>query len=313
MKAEQDALFAWKALIEGRAVNRDAFQLIDGRIDIRGLVLPTASVESRIDLPVATLEKTRQPVRIANAKWNSIDFTSSFISNLKFEDCEFTNCVFDSCDCTNWGIWSSKLTECSFVEAKLRGAVMGGLTNRRLRNEFVGVNFSSTDLRGSYWPAGKVFRCLFDGTKLDRVEFGSVEFVDCRFLGPLNSTIFYRTGFDGQEFPPNDLLNVDFSDATLSMVAFRGPSLVTTKFPNDSDHVVIENLPRALATLIYLVKQQKSSGWRAVEAILMQIDKWRGHFQKRYVLNMRDMQEYVGQDGLRIFVDMLKQSQAKRR
>ena len=88
------------------------------------------------------------------------------------------------------------------------------------RNTYVGVDFTEADLRGTAYVAAAFERCLFRKTKLLKVNFGTSTFADCRFEGQLREVIFWRSnlfarGFPEDAFPPNEMVNVDFSRAQL--------------------------------------------------------------------------------------------------
>src|SRR5262249_9486511 len=147
---------------------------------------------------------------LSSRKFRSLDFSGSHLAELHLEKCTFEDCIFDNCDCTNWGIWECRFSNCRFRSALLKKAVMGGDTEG-IRNEYIDNDFTKADFRGSSWFAAKVERCLFADSRLDKVEFQSVEFVDCVFSGRLDATIFYRNGFEGAAYPPNEMKNVDLS------------------------------------------------------------------------------------------------------
>ena len=62
---------------------------------------------------------------------------------------------------------------------------------------------------------------MFEGTRLDGVDFQSSSFIRCRFAGELREVIFWDRGFETGKPDANPMDEVDFRDATLPWVEFR--------------------------------------------------------------------------------------------
>ncbi len=62
--------------------------------------------------------------------------------------------------------------------------------------------------------------------------------------------MFARPGFADGDFPANEMVDVDFTEASLRMVEFRKLTLDRVRLPNRPDHIVLEDYAGALDRLI---------------------------------------------------------------
>lgn len=141
-------------------------------------------------------------------------------------------------------------------------------------------------------------RCVFRNAKLVKVDFQTSTFTDCQFEGELRDVLFYRRGFQGEAFPPNEMINVDFSRAQLRAVGFRGLTMDRVKLPHDANHIVIRNFASALDRMIAIFKQQQDNTAKMLVAFLNIYRKWAVPDQKQGVINAQDLAEAVGEDAV---------------
>lgn len=258
MISESRSLEIWERLSRGRSLADLALGSKDGRVDLRGLMLTDPSILRQYQTTIAAITEV-ETRKVSAVKWHNLDFTGSKLSTLRFVDCEVINCVFDECELRDLRVWSTTFTDCSFKAANLRGAMLAGVKDHR-RTVYVGIDFSKADLRQTVYKAGSFERCLFHDAKLAKIDFQSSTFVDCVFEGELRDVLFYERGFKGDEFPPNKMINVDFSRAVLHAVAFRGLNLDRVKLPEDSSHIVIRrDVPATLDWLSTTLQQQSDA------------------------------------------------------
>ena len=109
---------------------------------------------------------------------------------------------------------------------------------------------------GTIYEAPAFERCLFRHTKLVKIDFQTSTFADCRFEGALKDVLFHRQAFKGERFPPNDMVNVDFTAAKLHDVGFRNLVLDRVRFPDDAEHVVIKNFAAAMDQAIAALSRE---------------------------------------------------------
>jgi hypothetical protein len=128
------------------------------------------------------------------------------------------------------------------------------------------------------------------------------------FEGELNDVLFYRCGFQGEAFPPNEMINVDFSRAKLRHVGFRGLALDRVTLPQDVEHIVIRNFTRALDKMIDELNQQEDSMSKKLVAFLQIDRKWAPENRAQGVINLEDLKGVVGEEGVRRLIGLLSEN-----
>lgn len=306
MISESLNLEIWDRLIQGKPLDGLALGAKEGRVDLGGLELPEPSVVRRFQMRGVPIAEIDPGAIIHGAKWQNLDFSGSKLNGLRMFGCELSNCRFDRCRLQDLRVWSTTFNECSFAGANLRKAMLGGVQNGK-RNRFSGVNFSNADLRETVYKAAAIERCVFRGAKLVKIDFQTSTFVDCVFEGELRDVLFYRRGFEGDAFPANEMINVDFSRAKLHDVGFRGLVLDRVKLPEDADHIVIRNVPTTLDKLIVVLKQQGDALGQQLAAFLNIDRKWVAPNQAQAVINVQDLAETLGDEGVNRLRELLRQ------
>ena len=230
------------------------------------------------------------------AKWEDLDFSNSKLNGLRFSGCELRNCYFERCQLQDLRVWSTTMSGCCFKGANLKKSVLGGVVDSE-RNRYSGVDFSYADLRETVYKAAAFEQCDFRHAKLVKIDFQTSTFTDCVFEGVLRDVLFYRNGFEGEAFPSNEMMNVDFSRAQLHDVGFRGLTLDRVKLPQDSDHIVIRDVQATLDRLIAKLKQQGDTTGKQLAAFLDIDRKWIPPDRVQGVINIQDLEETVGVEG----------------
>jgi uncharacterized protein YjbI with pentapeptide repeats len=287
----------WNRLVCDKPLDSLGLGSKDGRVDLNGLTLPELRVKRTFEFNGIPIEEIESAPFVKCAKWKSFDFTASKLKHLRLTECELSDCLFDGCQLEDLRVWATTFRECSFTRANLRGAVLGAVENGK-RNVYSGVDFSGADLRRTVYTAAAFERCNFRYSKLEGIDFGTSTFRDCVFEGELRDVVFYRRGFKGESFPPNEMLNVDFSQAKLHDVGFRGLTLEQVKLPDDSDHILIRNVTVTLNRLIGTLNQQDDATAKKLVAFLNIDKEWRPAGQVQTVINIEDLAETVGDEGV---------------
>jgi uncharacterized protein YjbI with pentapeptide repeats len=203
-------------------------------------------------------------------------------------------------------VWSTSFANVSFRSADLCGAVLGGTSdNDSRRNTFHDVDFTAADMRGSIYGAAEFVRCKFNHAKLDKVDFQSSAFTDCSFEGELRDVLFYHRGFDCERFPPNEMKRVDLRRAKLRGSEFRGLDLDEVSFPEDEDHIVVEDYPQILDRLLAHFGERPDMGSRGLTARFKHKKQWLGPRQRVGVLNKRDLITSGGEEGFRTVMTII--------
>jgi uncharacterized protein YjbI with pentapeptide repeats len=289
----------WRQLIHGKPLSDAGVPKVGGRLDLRDMHVPEPHALKTVRTPLADVTVLGGITSIEGASWQSIDFSCSQLPGLRLSDCQIRDCVFDRCRMPDLRVWSSDFSNVSFRFADLRGAVLGGTSeNDSRRNSFHDVDFTAADMRGTIYGAAEFLRCKFNHAKLNKVDFQSSTFTDCSFEGELRGVLFYRKGFKGELFPPNEMKRIDFRRAKLRWSEFRGLDLDEVFFPEDEDHIVVENYPEILDRLLASFRGRSDLGSRGLVAIFENRKKWLGPRQRVGVLNKHDLIESAGEDGL---------------
>ncbi len=211
------------------------------------------------------------------------------------------NCRFDDCNLQGVRIWATSFRDVSFKGTNLRSSVLGGVHDG-VRNTFAGVDFSGANLSGTIYQAAAFERCTFCNTKLVKIDFQTSTFTDCCFEGELDDVLFYRQAFKGENYPPNEMVNVDFSRARLKHVGFRGLLLDRVRLPKDDEHIVLENFAATLIRLAATLEQQSDPIAKKLVAFIGLKRKWAVPNQAQGYINVTDLADVVGEEGVKRFL-----------
>jgi uncharacterized protein YjbI with pentapeptide repeats len=299
----------WQHLIHGKPFDEVGVPTIDGRLNLRNLHVPDPHSVKTVRTPLADVTVLGGVTSIKSTSWQSIDFTASQLPGLRFLDSQIRNCVFDRCRMDDLRVWRTDFENVSFRSADLRGAVLGGTSEEsNRRNSFHDVDFTAADMRGTIYGAAEFVRCKFNHAKLNKVDFQSSTFTDCSFEGELRGILFYRTGFRGGRFPPNEMKRVDLRRAKLRWSEFRGLDLDEVFLPTDEDHIVMENYPETLDRLLAYFRGRSDLGSRRLTTRFEHEKKWLGPHQSVGVLSKNDLVESGGEEGLKTVLRIIGSS-----
>src|SRR3954464_13237054 len=105
----------WKRLRDGRGLTDLESGDSSGRIDLRGLQLPDPVVVRQVKVSGAQVSEIAGEEKIQGITWRGVDFTGSKLNGLRLVDCEIENCVFDECQLRDLRMWSTRVSQTSFV------------------------------------------------------------------------------------------------------------------------------------------------------------------------------------------------------
>jgi uncharacterized protein YjbI with pentapeptide repeats len=107
--------------------------------------------------------------------------------------------------------------------------------------------------------------CNFSAARLAGVGFEQCALVRCRFSGPVENVVF-----DGRKLPdratPLPLVDVDFAEARLDQVEFRGYRLDRVTIPTDPDIRLIRNYRCVVEHAVGLLEGDDSRPGRMLRA-----------------------------------------------
>jgi uncharacterized protein YjbI with pentapeptide repeats len=283
----------WDRLLRGKSLEGLDLLKTDGRWDLSSLDAPPTKIVRRFFIGFTRIEEQSGFLQVRGLHWKDLSFSRCHLDSLRLFDTRIENCSFDQARCQGWRMWSSTFVNSTFRGADLRNASLGGV-DRGKRPSFVNVDFSKADLRGSVHKAADMTKCTFAETKLDKVDFNGTIFEDCTFRGELNQVLFHRRAFKGEGFPPNEMKGVDFRRATFHYVEFRGLDMLDVVWPEDPDHMVLDEYPAALDRALAMLGGRSDNEAKALAAFLGVKRKWVGPGQQRGVLRRADLIEVAG-------------------
>ncbi|WP_285033344.1 pentapeptide repeat-containing protein [Mycolicibacterium sp. lyk4-40-TYG-92] len=226
----------------------------NGRIDLRGLRIGPADAVNPAKM-IYELDR----ITVTGVDLSDGTYTQCRWSRTKFVDCRFDRSRFDGLR-----TYSARFDRCSFIDADLREASLGGWTKRWGRRvygaQYTDCDFTNADLRylnvGDAWFRG----CAFVGSRWLGTRTMSAVFKDCDF----RDATLREVTFDGRELGAgiprrrgtNRLAGCDFTTTHLHGCSFIAIDFRDCVPPAGPELVLIDNFPaRAQAAVRYLRAQ----------------------------------------------------------
>jgi uncharacterized protein YjbI with pentapeptide repeats len=281
----------------------------EGRLDLRGLTIPTPERSRRAQVGRYFVEELDDLLEIAQPL-EQLDFSGAVLDHLRFFEARIDDCLFEGTRCRDWRLWATDVTETSFRGADLRKSALGGWHEQR-GNVYVGCDFSAADLRDAECRAAEFVDCVFDHTRLDEVDFGSSAFVRCRFAGELREVIFYDHGFQTGKPTPNEMRDVDFTDAELHWVEFRGLDLSQVRLPESPNHLIVDHYPCVLRRAVDELASAATPGALRLLGYIEGEAEWTPETRRFGILNRRDLDELAGEEAPEFAESLLRRLEAE--
>ncbi len=281
-----------RRLIGRRSLKGLPLGTVDGRIDLRGLRIEDPEILGVFDTSFG--RATGLDVqRVQGARWKNLDLSGSYLSSLRLYECRIENCVFDDSICPDLRMWATQVTDCSFRRANLREASFGGAIGNSF-SVFTNVDFTSANLREVMSAVARFDRCLFRNARLEKIDFQGSIFVDCIFEGLLSDVMFYKHGYKGGHFPPNEMKGLDFRNAELRDVGFRNLRLDTIKPPSNDKHILIKNVGLNLRHIIAALESHGNADTLKLAQFLRGGLKWTPEHQVWGIIHRKAFIETFG-------------------
>lgn len=224
---------------------------VDHRVDLRGLIISTAVATPHGVSGSLLVETLHGAAWFRDVNLVGLDLSGARLEHLRFTNVTIDDCVFDQASCRDWRLWDSQVRRSSFVGADLRDGALGTHHDGKSVS-WSDVDFSRTNLGGSFFQGSSVAQCTFANTRLDGVELVDCQLSDLVFSGRLKRfTIDVR----GRRIPgaTPTVSNLDFAACTFADVTMRGCTFDTVTLPTDPDLVVVHRFaalaPRQLEAL----------------------------------------------------------------
>ncbi|MFC9425808.1 pentapeptide repeat-containing protein [Streptomyces sp. NPDC056987] len=215
----------------------------EDRVDLRGIRMGSElPLPSGITAGGYMVEEITTPLDAHGVEFSAIDFTGSSLNSLRFKDCRIVNCLFDEADCRDWRTWGLEVVDSNFSNTAMRACHLG-TWNEGDRSTYVRVDFSGADLKSSFFSYADFRDCDFSYADVDQLDFRSACFRGCRFAGHLRGTVFWSLPPNSEATDHNLMARVDFRDATLRFVEFRGLDLRDVTLPHSNQYIKVAQYP----------------------------------------------------------------------
>jgi uncharacterized protein YjbI with pentapeptide repeats len=281
----------------------------EGRLDLRGFAIPAPTRQKRAQVGRYFVEDLEELIEISH-DLERIDFSGAVLDHIRFFEARIEDCVLDRARCRDWRLWATDVVATSLRGTDLRSSALGGWHEER-GNVYVGCDFSEADLRDAECGSAEFIDCVFDRTRLDKLDFGSSSFVRCRFAGELREVIFHDHGFETGKPTPNEMREVDFTDAELREVEFRGLDLSQVKLPRSPNHIIVDHYPcvlrRGLAELASAATPVALGLLGYIEAEA----EWTPETRRFGVFNRRDWAEGESEEAADFVESLLRRLEAE--
>ena len=174
-------------------------------------------------------------------------FNKSIFKNIDLSHCQtnyswFTSCRFENILCIGADLNGFRDEKCYFNEVKFQNCSADAGLGIHV-SEYHHVIFKEVDFRDCSFYAPQFYDCQFIDCMFNKVFFKASNFINTIFKGNLVECVFQGYYFLPEEekkygkAPRNQMLNVDFSEAELHLVAFRNNCPLTSIIlPQDGKH-----------------------------------------------------------------------------
>ncbi len=298
----------WQRLTSGGTLDDLGVPAMDGRLDLRGLCSGRPKGARPKDTLVPGIEVKADLTTVRGVTWRRLDLSNAMLQGIRFYDCVIEECRFDRADCSDWRMWGTKIVDCTFRDADLRGSALGGVGAGDRRNSFLRVDFGGADLRKTAHFVASMTDCVFDDARLKGVDFQGTVLSGCRFRCDLEEVQFWNRAFRGGAFPENSMSGVDLRGASLKHTEFHWLNMDSVRWPDDGDHFVVHDFKGSLQKVITALDGRGDAPSRRLVAILSMKAKWAGPRQMVGVVSRRELLEAGGEWAVSEFCRLIEAS-----
>lgn len=270
-----------------------------GRWDLRGAPLSSLANERTIAVGNRSLVQKTGSLYLKKQGIHSVDFSFAQVDYSVWEKCRIANCLFDETKLKEIKFRAADIENCVFTKANMSGSFLNvndGVNSGSFVNcIFKEVNFSNTSFG---FPIIK--DCIFEDCKFLATLFDGSRFINCKFIGVLDSPVFRGYSvyaakpalnifkkFDPRDFP-NTMDGVDFSAAKIVGASFTHDiNLNKCKLPEGKEYIIINDLEYTMSTARKIIEEQwsgeyKRLGLGMIDGVYFKKDK---HGKGRSIIN----------------------------
>jgi uncharacterized protein YjbI with pentapeptide repeats len=222
----KEALAKWRR----KPIERVAFGVHEGRLDLRGLAIHTniAGVSSHHvevedvsrDYSFVTLD---EPPEFQKVTWKSIDLSHAEIDHIRMFLCDLKDCRFVGATMRDWRNWGTHFKDCDFSGAELH--ISNGNRYRGQHTKYTNCLWRQGRLEELRLSGGRYRGCRFEDVHLVDEQVSGARFARCSFSGRLEDIRFDGRDHDSQRpwaVRSDAMVDCDFSDCSLDGVRFMG-------------------------------------------------------------------------------------------
>ena len=235
----------------------DGIKLVGGRADLRGFAMQHLELATR----------STQLGSVEGGNWKRLDFRGATLNHMRWSSMRVKDCLFDGASLEELRVWESKITDTSFVDARLTYGALGTGPKYR-RNSWRRINFTHSDMRGAHFDSADISSADFSAANVDNVLFRHSKLNNVRFTGPMHEVLFENRDFVTDNSVGYPMKSVDFHNAEFYDVEFRGSHFEAVRFPSTQHQLLVTNFPLVAEHVIDLVKDDKSESAQGLRAIL---------------------------------------------
>lgn len=270
----------------------------------QGAPSPFGSVSGREDFRGVPLAEA---LRLSDCRLCRVNFTAADLRGLRLTGAGFDDCVFDAANLSAMRQWRSTFEDCTFVRTDLSDAAFGadGAHYRRClfdRAVFTGASFIRPEFS----------ECSFQSCKLKGTDFNMSRFEQCSFSGKLSDVRFNGNIDDALRVKafgrarPNEMCNVDFSEAVFDYVSFdNGCDLSTVVLPSDGWHVLLTDMRSALRCIESKLCEPRAEKLAPGAAIWVPLLRGFSAKQNSYIVSGHDFKQ-EGEEFAEGFLELLR-------
>jgi uncharacterized protein YjbI with pentapeptide repeats len=273
-QARRHAAAAMAALLSGRRPSEVGFPDVQGRVDLRGLVVPEPAELRRwstMGMGLFVLERVADTINLPVIGLRSVDFGEAFLPHVRFNGASLANCSFDGAHLPDLRTRDATFDRCSFRAADLAGAAVGP------GSRFQSCHFGGARLRGVQANEAAFTACEFGEADLLEDDFNHTVFDGCHFAGLVKEVRFRADSWHLDDvtrraIPPDHdcVRNCDFSQAQLRSVSFEHLNLKGVRFPDDDAHLALADVRCVLLRLRHNLAGDAS---RAAHQLILRVDQ----------------------------------------
>ncbi|RZJ19907.1 MAG: pentapeptide repeat-containing protein [Acinetobacter sp.] len=220
-----------KALKKGRDLTEiSSLKHHEGKVDLRGISFPKEYNEFFNYKTSKYIKWADGSLKFEESKLQNIDFSYSDIQVTTWEKCSFIDCLFYQVDARTITFIACEFLNVIFKNTRFSYGYLN-IRKGKLSGSFKNVSFIKSQFSETRSSFPIIDNCLFEDCNFYAADFDGSRFSNTKFKGVLNCPWFRK--HSKNEFEPNyffnridkskftnEMLNVDFSEATLEYVGF---------------------------------------------------------------------------------------------